>query len=119
MRNYKDIRARLETQGVNFDADFHAHGSALVCAILDEANSSGYRQPKNANGSRARYFFYLIKRKTHPVAYINYQCPTTGTRETVCEYFSRKEALDDWRAGYRDLPGHYISSRACAGWHNR
>jgi len=89
MRNYKEIRARLQTKGVNFDADFHAHGSALVCAILDEANNSCYREPKNANGSRARYFFYLIKRKTRPVGYINFQCPATGARETVCEYDSR------------------------------
>lgn len=43
--------------------DFHTLSSDQVDQVLDAADSANYRKPKNANGSRARYFFYAIQRK--------------------------------------------------------
>ncbi len=36
--------------------DFHALHSDIVARIIAEADAYGYRAPRNANGSRARYF---------------------------------------------------------------
>lgn len=43
-------------------ADFHQLNSAQVERVLYWANSYGYRPPRNANGSKARYFFYMLQR---------------------------------------------------------
>tara|TARA_Y100000310_G_scaffold330958_2_gene403651 strand:+ start:1183 stop:1398 length:216 start_codon:yes stop_codon:yes gene_type:complete len=48
--------------GIDLNEDFHRLSSDKVETILADAKSLGYRQPKNANGSRARYFFYAVKR---------------------------------------------------------
>ena len=49
------------------DADFHALTSAEVDGVIAAADSSGYRQPRHANGSRARYFHaYLIRAAARP-----------------------------------------------------
>ena len=41
---------------------FHALDSDTVAALLVEADAVKYRRPKNANGSRARYFHaYVIR----------------------------------------------------------
>lgn len=42
--------------------DFHALSSAQVGRLLHWAKAYGYREPKNANGSRARCFFYMLQR---------------------------------------------------------
>lgn len=42
--------------------DFHALRSEQVEGILHWAKAYGYRKPKNANGSKARYFFYILQR---------------------------------------------------------
>lgn len=44
------------------DRDFHALPSADVDAILREADARQYRRPRNANGSRARYFHAYLTR---------------------------------------------------------
>jgi hypothetical protein len=44
----------------NFYADVN-HDQA--CFLAELAKSSGYRKPKNANGSTGRYFFELLKRR--------------------------------------------------------
>jgi hypothetical protein len=49
--------------------DFHALTSAQVDGIVDEARRVGYRKPRNANGSTARYFYEGIQRQ---------YCKTTG-----------------------------------------
>lgn len=42
--------------------DFHTLRQAQVEALLAEADKLAYRQPRNANGSRARYFHaYLVR----------------------------------------------------------
>lgn len=52
------ILTRTETAGIQF----HALPSAKVFALLAEADRVKYRLPKNANGSRARYFHAYLCR---------------------------------------------------------
>jgi hypothetical protein len=43
--------------------DYHALPSSVVCELLEYADEMKYRKPKNANGSRGRYFHaYLVRR---------------------------------------------------------
>lgn len=43
--------------------DFHTLDSQKVASLVDCAQLHRYRKPKNANGSRARYFYsYLVRR---------------------------------------------------------
>jgi len=49
--------------GINVKADdFHALRSEQVEGLLHWAKAYGYRKPKNANGSKARYFFAMLQR---------------------------------------------------------
>lgn len=43
--------------------DFHTLSSAEVEQLLDAADMVKYRRPKNANGSRARYFHAKLQRE--------------------------------------------------------
>lgn len=43
-------------------ADFHSLDSSMVDRIIAAADEWGYRKPKNANGSRARYFYAYMER---------------------------------------------------------
>ena len=44
-------------------ADFHRLDSTQVEALIERAKAWKYRQPKNANGSKARYFHAMLQRK--------------------------------------------------------
>lgn len=47
--------------------DFHTLGNDIVCRIIEAADEWKYRKPKNANGSRARYFYaYLCRAAAGP-----------------------------------------------------
>lgn len=60
-----EAQAILARCNVKPGEDFHRLESAKVEALLEEAKARGYREPKNANGSRARYFHaYLNRRAT-------------------------------------------------------
>jgi len=48
--------------------DFYALRSEQVQVLLDVANEWGYREPKHANGSRARCFFYMLQRHANKAA---------------------------------------------------
>lgn len=42
--------------------DFHTLGASTVDLLLEEARQYGYRKPRNANGSKARYWYaYLLR----------------------------------------------------------
>jgi hypothetical protein len=43
-------------------SDFHELSSSKVDELLKAAAHYGYRKPKNANGSRGRYFFARLQR---------------------------------------------------------
>lgn len=50
------------------DAPSHALSSATVESLLAWADNHKYRAPKNANGSRARYWHaYLTRRAAHKI----------------------------------------------------
>jgi hypothetical protein len=57
-----DARNALARCKVNPHVDFHALDSDRVQALLAEADRAGYRNPKNANGSRARSFHARLVR---------------------------------------------------------
>jgi hypothetical protein len=42
--------------------NFHSLGTDVVAALIEEADERRYRRPKNANGSRARYFHDYLQR---------------------------------------------------------
>lgn len=46
----------------DFKTDFHALSIRVVELIIEQADLMGYRKPKNANGSRARYYWALLQR---------------------------------------------------------
>lgn len=43
--------------------DFYALPTSSVGAVLRAADAAGYRAPRNANGSRARYFYEALRRQ--------------------------------------------------------
>lgn len=47
--------------------DFHALPSSAVDSILAAADRARYRKPRNANGSRARYFYAHLHRRARPL----------------------------------------------------
>lgn len=54
-----DILARCN---VPLGADYHTLNTGQVDALISEANAWGYRRPRNANGSRGRYFHAYLQR---------------------------------------------------------
>ncbi len=52
---------------VRIDRDFHALGTAEVANVINAANAWGYRKPRNANGSRGRYFHAYLRRAAGPL----------------------------------------------------
>jgi hypothetical protein len=56
-------RATLEWCGIRLGSDFHILRSNHVDALLVCADQARYQKPKNANGSRARYFHDMLQRR--------------------------------------------------------
>ena len=57
----------LRTCGVSAADDFHRLNSDQVESLLAAARLFKYRKPRNANGSRARYFHaYLVRIASRP-----------------------------------------------------
>jgi hypothetical protein len=48
---------------IPLECDFHTLPSATVRNIIRAADSYGYKAPRNANGSRARYFHAYLARR--------------------------------------------------------
>ena len=59
---FYEARNILAAVGCDLSADFHTLDSNQVERVLMEAEQYGYRKPKNANGSKARYFFRFVQR---------------------------------------------------------
>jgi len=66
---FYEARNILAAVGCELSADFHTLDSNQVERVLMEAEQYGYRKPKNANGSRARYFFAFVQRVATRKAY--------------------------------------------------
>lgn len=56
-------RETLERCKVEIGADFHALPRSAADALLAEAKMQRYQKPRNANGSRTRYFHAMIQRR--------------------------------------------------------
>jgi len=61
-----EARAILQACGLDGREDFHKLPSSKVELIIVRADARGYRVPKNANGSRARYFYAYLQRAAKP-----------------------------------------------------
>lgn len=63
-----EARGIIAGIGCELNADFHTLDSNQVHRVLMEADQRKYRKPKNANGSRARYFFAYVQRAARKAA---------------------------------------------------
>lgn len=59
-QNAIEVLKRLNAQP---GQDFFTMSPAQVCDLLVEADRMKYRKPKNANGSRGRYFYAMLQRR--------------------------------------------------------
>ena len=50
------------SEGINLRSDFHRLDSMQVARLIELAKQQGYQKPKNASGSRGRYFFYYLQK---------------------------------------------------------
>jgi hypothetical protein len=57
-----EARDILQRCKIVLGTDYHALTSAQVEALLEEARRVRYQRPRNANGSRARYFYSRVRR---------------------------------------------------------
>lgn len=53
----------LQTIRTKVNQDFHTLTNEQVCELLEQADKFKYRKPKNANGSRGRYFYAYVSRR--------------------------------------------------------
>lgn len=58
-----NARAVLAAANCRVGQDFHTLSSSQVDVILCEADRVRYQKPKNANGSRGRYFYAKLTRE--------------------------------------------------------
>lgn len=63
MVNLSAARGVLNTEGISLKENFHTLRPSQVEAIVQLAKESGYRKPRNANGSTGRYYFQALARK--------------------------------------------------------
>lgn len=63
--------------GVPMDADFHALSQEQKETLISLAKKSGYRRPRMASGSFARYFYDHLNKRVH-VDFNGYGFATTG-----------------------------------------
>ena len=60
-------RETLRMCRVSVGADFHTLSTSQVESLIAAADQAKYRKPKNANGSRARYFHDLMQRRARAI----------------------------------------------------
>lgn len=58
----EEARERLAEAGVAVGTNFFTLPNAAVCRLLELADRDHYRQPRNANGSRGRYYHARLER---------------------------------------------------------
>ena len=93
---------------IPLDVDFFTLPNDAVLRILDAADERKYRKPKNANGSRARYFHAMLvralKEKTNEfVVQGNY----AAGWEDLHAATTRKDAREVVKAYRENAPGCY------------
>lgn len=91
-------------------ADFHALSSDQVRALIAHADARRYREPRNASGSRARYWHAYLERAASGPRYVTvyYVQGHYGEGwEDLCGSIDRKEARADLRDYRENAPGAY------------
>lgn len=67
MLERSDANEILQRAGVELGTNFYTLSSSQVEALLVEADRVKYRKPKQANGSRGRYFHDYVQRRANKV----------------------------------------------------
>jgi hypothetical protein len=92
------------SHGIDFAADFHTLSQSQACALADAARAHGYRKPRNANGSTARYFFaYLTRTPKTELQHVIQGYYGHGWEDECCSTV-RREALADLKAYRENCP---------------
>jgi len=55
-------RRIADEAGIDFSKDYHQLRMSAVDTLDDIRRLTGYQKPKNASGSRTRYFFYYLQK---------------------------------------------------------
>lgn len=58
-----NARAVLSSLNIAVGQNFFTLSNSQVCGLLEAADFARYQKPKNANGSRARYFHDRLQRQ--------------------------------------------------------
>lgn len=61
-----EAKRRAVAAGINFNEDVHSQSWTAMSELAEIAKAAGYRKPKSANGSTARYFFQHLDRLKNP-----------------------------------------------------
>lgn len=60
--SYSEALQYLDANGIDIGQDFFTLSFFQVAALVEMAKIQRYYKPKNANGSRARYYFVALQR---------------------------------------------------------
>lgn len=99
------------------DVDFHTLGSEAVDRLLIFADEYRYRAPRNANGSRGRYFHAYLSRLAHgPKTYVEFRLWVNYGQgwEHECSEASLKDVLAQvkvYRANCPEYPVKWTRAR--------
>lgn len=98
------IIEKMHSAGIDTNADFHTLSSLQVETIVELADLWRYRKPRNANGSRARYFFAFMARKpkTEVVHYV--QGHYAQGWEDLAGSVKRSDAVRDLKDYRENMP---------------
>lgn len=101
----KEAAMALIGHRLDLTADFHALNSETVQLLTDTARAVGYRAPRNANGSTARYFFtYLARQPKTELVHIVQGNYGHGWEDLTAST-DYKEARDNLRDYRQNEPG--------------
>ncbi len=62
-KDREEARSILAECGIPIGEDYYVLSSDVVDRLLRHADAEGYEKPRNANGSRARYFHERLQRR--------------------------------------------------------
>lgn len=68
----------LTACGIEQGSDYHTLSGTQVDALLSEADKRKYRKPRDASGSRARYFHAYVQRAAIDRPFSGFIVPGTG-----------------------------------------
>ena len=60
--NYREVLQYLDANGIDIEQDFSTLSFFQVLILIEMAKMQRYYKPKNANDSRARYYFAALQR---------------------------------------------------------